>query len=114
MTEIETVPSYEESRRSSILQVGTGLVPPSLVHHVFKNKELSVELSSHAKSSTSIPVFYPHSVIEGSATLTLAKEQTLHHISITVSLDPTPQCIARSLITRPGGMRGRDPRGVSK
>jgi hypothetical protein len=92
MTESDPVPSYEESRRGSISSRARNSdrdpAPPSLVHHYFKNKELSVEFSSYAKSSTSIPVFHPHSVIEGSVTLALGREQTLREMSITVSFEP--------------------------
>jgi len=98
MTESDPVPSYEESRRGSIQARNSDRdpAPPSLAHHYFKNEELSVEFSSYAKSSTSIPVFHPHSVIEGSVTLTLGREQTLRKISITVSLEPH-QLLARIL-----------------
>lgn len=91
MTEAEAVPSYEESRRRSILlppgNSGSEPVPPSLAHHYFKNEELGIEFSSHATSSTSIPVFHPHSVIEGNAILTLAKERTLQKISVAVGVE---------------------------
>lgn len=80
-TETETIPSY-----NSITQTRRSTVVPR-THHVYRNRELSVEFSSYANSPSSIPLFHPLSVIEGTATITLAKGQTTPlEIRVTVSM----------------------------
>lgn len=81
MAHIEDIPTYHEATAP----IESARVPPPLSEHVFRHKELSVNLSSYARSPESTPVFYPSSSIEGTVVLTLPKPRTPSFIRITVS-----------------------------